>query len=170
MDDGIIGSANESGYVRISMLLKEGYRNDEFFREDAKFTDRVYPINKRYNHKVPCNWNESGYRIEKTYIRLSNPVDRLQLLIDYNNKNCSKEAMDARENAIHAAFRDARERNMRTMLTRVNDKDKTIEQLKNRIAHLEHIPFLENEDHYNDGFKDGVDSIVDKLQKLIINL
>jgi hypothetical protein len=83
LTDGRLGVCYESGYVRVQTKGRNMYH--------GKFT--MYQINKLVKVLVPTKWNQTykskwikGYYYDRELI--TNCVDRVQRLLDFDNKNC----------------------------------------------------------------------------------
>jgi hypothetical protein len=147
MADGRIGYANHQ-YARVS-VTREGIRNGEYYKEDNEIGDRLYQINKKVNyphHEIP-SINMIG-RVR--YNDISEAINALQ---NFNNKNCGEYAVELRKNKILKQYEEHKALNIKSYLTK--------ERVKEADTYVE---------GYNDGFRDGVASIEDKLNKLLNNL
>jgi hypothetical protein len=147
MADGRIGYANHQ-YARVS-VTREGIRNGEYYKEYNEIGDRLYQINKKVNyphHEIP-SINMIG-RVR--YNDISEAINALQ---NFNNKNCGEYAVELRKNKILKQYEEHKALNIKSYLTK--------ERVKEADTYVE---------GYNDGFRDGVASIEDKLNKLLNNL
>ena len=141
MDDGRIGYANHNGYARIS-VAREGLRDGEWFSEPCEISDRAYQINKKIEVKRTYgDWETTGYE----RVKYKSFAAALSALIVYNRNNCQPINVLKRERDTWKSFYKG------MLSTKKYDKGRM-------------------QDHYNIGFANGVDSMCDKLNKLMINL
>ena len=141
MDDGRIGYANHNGYARIS-VAREGLRDGEWFSEPCEISDRAYQINKKIEVKRTYgDWETTGYE----RVKYKSFAAALSALIVYNRNNCQPINVLKRERDTWKSFYKG--------------------QLHMRKYNKERF-----QDHYNIGFANGVDSMCDKLNKLMLNL
>ena len=75
LSDGRIGACYESGYVRVS---------------SKGINSRLYQINKMIKVPAPSEWNRDDYWHRRVLI--TNCVDRVQCLLDFDNNNCKQYA------------------------------------------------------------------------------
>ena len=146
MDDGRVGYANSNGYARIS-VAREGLRNGEWFSEPCEISDRFYQINKKievsrgYTNYEGITYDINGYE----RVKYKSFAAALSALIVYNRNNCQPINVLKRERDTWKSFYKG------MLSTKKYDKGRM-------------------QDHYNIGFANGVDSMCDKLNKLMINL
>jgi len=76
LSDGRLGACYESGYVRVQTKGRNMYH--------GKFT--MYQINKMIKVLVPTKWNAENTNYDR--VKITNCVDRVQRLLDFDNKNC----------------------------------------------------------------------------------
>lgn len=159
MADGRIGYANHQ-YARVS-VTREGIRNGEYYKEDNKIGDRLYQINSR--EEINREYDYGG--VKKTFsgvarVKYNDISEAINALQNFNNKNCGEYAVELRKNKILKEYKKHKALNIRSVLTR----DQMLEEAE-KAGGGKIIC-----DAYNDGFRDGVASIEDKLNKLLNNL
>ena len=71
LSDGRIGLTYPTGYVRVSV---------------KGINSRLYQINKMIKVPAPTQWNRDDYWHRRVLI--TNCVDRVQCLLDFDNNNC----------------------------------------------------------------------------------
>ena len=71
LSDGRLGSTYPTGYVRVSV---------------KGINSRLYQINKMIKVPAPTEWNRDDYWHRRVLI--TNCVDRVQCLLDFDNNNC----------------------------------------------------------------------------------
>jgi len=71
LSDGRIGLTYPTGYVRVSV---------------KGINSRLYQINKMIKVTAPTQWNRDDYWHRRVLI--TNCVDRVQCLLDFDNNNC----------------------------------------------------------------------------------
>lgn len=152
MADGRIGYANHQ-YARVS-VTREGIRNGEYYKEDNEIGDRLYQINSREETTREYDYNG----VTKTFpsiarVKYNDISEAITALQEFNNKNCSENAVELRKNKILKSYEEHKALNIKSYLTK--------ERVKEADTYVE---------GYNEGFSDGVASIEDKLVKLINNL
>jgi hypothetical protein len=76
LSDGRLGACYESGYVRVQTKGKNMYHGRK----------TMYQINKMIKVPAPTEWNRDDYWHRRVLI--TNCVDRVQCLLDFNNNNC----------------------------------------------------------------------------------
>ena len=76
LSDGRLGACYESGYVRVQTKGRNMYHGRK----------TMYQINKMIKVPAPTKWNPRDVHYDR--VRISNCVDRIQRLLDFNNKNC----------------------------------------------------------------------------------
>jgi hypothetical protein len=76
LSDGRLGACYESGYVRVQTKGRNMYHGRK----------TMYQINKMIKVPAPTKWNAQGTNYDR--IRINNCVDRIQCLLNFNNKNC----------------------------------------------------------------------------------
>ena len=76
LSDGRIGACYESGYVRVQTKGKNMYHGRK----------TMYQINKMIKVPAPTEWNRDDYWHRRVLI--TNCVDRVQCLLDFDNNNC----------------------------------------------------------------------------------
>ena len=140
MSDGRIGYVTPH-YARIT-VLREGFRNNKWFSEPNEIGDRMYQINpKKSVVRKYGDWVTTGY--EREYY--ANNMEGLCALKDYDERNCTPLATYKRRFKV------------------LKDRTEWLLQFQNSCN-------KEYNNKYNQGFADGVDSMCDKLNKLMLNL
>ena len=76
LSDGRLGACYESGYVRVQTKGKNMYHGRK----------TMYQINKMIKVPAPTEWNRDNYWHRRVLI--TNCVDRVQCLLDFDNNNC----------------------------------------------------------------------------------
>ena len=76
LSDGRLGACYESGYVRVQTKGKNMYHGKK----------TMYQINKMIKVPAPTEWNRDDYWHRRVLI--TNCVDRVQCLLDFDNNNC----------------------------------------------------------------------------------
>ncbi len=76
LSDGRLGACYESGYVRVQTKGRNMYHGRK----------TMYQINKMIKVPAPTKWNPDNFWCRRETI--DNCVDRIQRLLDFNNKNC----------------------------------------------------------------------------------
>ena len=76
LSDGRLGACYESGYVRVQTKGKNMYHGRK----------TMYQINKMIKVPAPTEWNRDDYWHRRVLI--TNCVDRVQFLLDFDNNNC----------------------------------------------------------------------------------
>jgi hypothetical protein len=158
MADGRIGYANHQ-YARVS-VTREGIRNGEYYKENNEIGDRMYQINKKDEITREHTMLDGS---KKTFtgvfrIKYNDISEAINALQNFNNKNCGEYAVELRKNKILEQYEEHKALNIRSVLTR----DQMLEEARDAGGKIC--------DAYNDGFRDGVASIEDKLNKLLNNL
>ena len=156
MADGRIGYANHQ-YARVS-VTREGIRNGEYYKEDNEIGDRLYQINSR--EEINREYDYDG--VKKTIsgvarIKYNDISEAINVLQNFNNKNCGEYAVELRKNKILKQYEEHKALNIKSYLTK--------ERVKEADTYVEGY-----NEGYNEGFAEGVASIEDKLVKLINNL
>jgi hypothetical protein len=160
MADGRIGYANHQ-YARVS-VTREGIRNGEYYKEDNEIGDRMYQINKKDEITREHTMYDGS---KKTFtgvfrIKYNDISEAINALQNFNNKNCGEYAVELRKNKILKQYEEHKALNIRSVLTR----DQMLEEAEDAGGGKIIC------DAYNQGFRDGVASIEDKLNKLLNNL
>ena len=76
LSDGRLGACYESGYVRVQTKGRNMYNGRK----------TMYQINKMIKVLVPTKWNAENINYDR--VKITNCVDRIQHLLDFDNNNC----------------------------------------------------------------------------------
>jgi len=82
LTDGRLGVCYESGYVRVQTKGKNMYHGRH----------TMYQINKMIKVLFPTSWNPENINYDR--VKINNCVDRIQRLLDFDNKNCQPKPTD----------------------------------------------------------------------------
>jgi len=169
MADGRIGYANHQ-YARVS-VTREGMRNGKYYKEDCKIGDRLYQINSKDEITREHTMHDGS---KKTFtgvfrIKYNDISESTKALQNFNCKNCGEHAVKLRKNKILKQYKEQKAMLKRDQMLVKKYKESDYWITKEQIKEID-LQIDNNSENYNIGFADGVDSIVDKLQKLILNL
>ena len=76
LSDGRLGACYESGYVRVQTKGRNMYNGRK----------TMYQINKMIKVSAPTKWNADNFWYRR--VTINNCIDRIQHLLDFDNKNC----------------------------------------------------------------------------------